>query len=351
MQPLTRRGVRAIAAALLALGIAAVEPASHAEAAPAPCPHPILVLSAMPLELNPLVARTTLDATRTARVSDRTFYAGRLAGHDVVLALTGIGPVNATQTTQAAFARFRCGFAAVVFSGVAGSRLNIADVAVPRRWTADGGRTWTAADPRMLAAARRVRVPLSQDVPVGDAACLCSGLDAATPAHVDQVPKVVVGGDGATTDPFAGRAVPCLPGGGDIEGCAPCLLPSAGGEDALAFAEHAPALADPSFVQGLAQPPPATTEGVDASDEETAAVAKVATAHRVRFLGLRAVSDGAGDPLHLPGFPSQFVVYRQLAANNAAAVTAAFLGRLPRSDHQRAHQRVLARLGGHRRDR
>jgi len=42
-------------------------------------------------------------------------------------------------------------------------------------------------------------------------------------------------------------------------------------------------------------------------------------------LGIRAVSDGQGDPLHLPGFPSQFFVYRQLAANNAAAVTRAFL--------------------------
>jgi hypothetical protein len=41
------------------------------------------------------------------------------------------------------------------------------------------------------------------------------------------------------------------------------------------------------------------------------------------------VSDGAGDPLGLPGFPSQFVVYRQLAANNAAAVTLALLRSLP----------------------
>jgi hypothetical protein len=45
----------------------------------------------------------------------------------------------------------------------------------------------------------------------------------------------------------------------------------------------------------------------------------------VPFLGIRAVSDGQGDPLHLPGFPFQFFVYRQLAGNNAAAVTVAFL--------------------------
>jgi nucleoside phosphorylase len=51
----------------------------------------------------------------------------------------------------------------------------------------------------------------------------------------------------------------------------------------------------------------------------------VATRYKVPFLGIRAVSDGAGDPLHLPGFPAQFFVYRQLAGNNAAAVTIAFL--------------------------
>jgi nucleoside phosphorylase len=66
---------------------------------------------------------------------------------------------------------------------------------------------------------------------------------------------------------------------------------------------------------------------MDAQDEETAAVAEVAAQHGVPFLGIRAVSDGHGDPLHLPGFPSQFFVYRQLAANNAAAVTTAFIER------------------------
>jgi nucleoside phosphorylase len=64
---------------------------------------------------------------------------------------------------------------------------------------------------------------------------------------------------------------------------------------------------------------------MDAQDEETAAVASIARQYRVPFLGIRAVSDGQGDPLHLPGFPWQFFVYRQLAGNNAATVTIAFL--------------------------
>lgn len=40
---------------------------------------------------------------------------------------------------------------------------------------------------------------------------------------------------------------------------------------------------------------------------------------------IRGMSDGPGDPLHLPGFPVQFFVYKQIAANNAARVTEAFL--------------------------
>ena len=327
---LIRRQGRAVACALLAVSVVFGVAGARADAkrrAPA-CKQRVLVVAAMPLELNPLVSRARLDESRTVRVGDRTFYAGRLAGRDVVLAMTGIGIANATQTTDAAFAHYRCGFAATMFSGVAGSRLNIGDVAVPRRWTGDGGRTWTSADARMLQLARTLNVPLAQDVPVGDAACLCPGVDAPTPVHLDQAPKVVVGGDGASSDPFGGKAVPCLPGGGDIAGCAPCLLPSAAPQDATAFAEHAPSLADPGFFQALLQPPPATTEGVDSSDEETAAVARIAAGHRVPFLGIRAVSDGAGDPLHLPGFPAQFFVYRQLAGNNAAAVTRALLRRL-----------------------
>jgi len=58
----------------------------------------------------------------------------------------------------------------------------------------------------------------------------------------------------------------------------------------------------------------------------------------VPFIGFRAASDGpsntpgsGGDPLMLPGFPAQFVVYKQLAADNAATAAIAFLGSLPDS--------------------
>jgi len=60
---------------------------------------------------------------------------------------------------------------------------------------------------------------------------------------------------------------------------------------------------------------------------ETAAVAREAQGRGVPFIAFRAVSDGAGDPLGLPGFPTQFFAYYRLAAHNAAAATTAFVTR------------------------
>jgi nucleoside phosphorylase len=303
---------------------------SRAEAAPKTsaangCDHRVLVLSAMPLELSPLVARTTPKPLKTVEVDGRRFYLGQLAGTSVMLAMSGIGPVNAQQTVTAAYKSFGCGIVATVFSGVAGSQRNIGDVTVPARWTSDG-RNWIGADPAMLAVASGLNssnVPLIRNVPIGDPACVCAGIDAPTPVRLPQAPQVYVGGDGETSDPFGGRALPCVPGGGDIAGCEPCVTLSSLPSDLVRLATTLPAfLTSPAFA-----PPAQTTTTMDAQDEETAAVAQVAADHAVPFLGIRAVSDGHGDPLHLPGFPSQFFVYRQLAANNAAAVTTAFIER------------------------
>ena len=137
-----------------------------------------------------------------------------------------------------------------------------------------------------------------------------------------------MGGSGFTTDPFGGYSIPCVPGGGDIAGCEPCVLQGNPAYDAQDFANRAPKEASASFLEAtFAANSGPGDDNVAASDEETASVARVARQHHVPFLGVRAVSDGAGDPLHLPGFPAQFFVYRQLAGDNAAAVTIAFLRR------------------------
>ena len=310
----------------VSLLLALVGLAVPASAAPhrAACRERVLVLSAMPLELNPLVDKAQLSDP--VERDGRTFHPATLAGVDVVLAMSGIGPVNATQTAKTGLALPGCRFRAVLFSGVAGSTGYIGDVAVPRRWTLDEGKTWRSVDPRMLGVARRLdakALGLTQDVPVGDAACACPGVDAATPAHLPTPVRLRVGGDGATTDPFDGRAVPCVPGGGDIAGCEPCITLPGTVNNAGRFAERAPDL--PDVLQGVFGGQASSTMQVDAVDEETAAVNAVAAAHGVPFLGFRGVSDGKGDPLGLPGFPVQFAVYRQLAADNAAATVIGFL--------------------------
>ena len=137
MKNTTRSRRVVVAAALLGACLSAVVSTDAAAAKPKGCVHRTLVVTAMPLELNPLVAKATLDPARTVRVNDRTFYVGRLAGDDVVLAMSGIGLVNAEQTATAAFEHFSCSFKAAVFSGVAGSQYNIGDVAIPKRWTRD----------------------------------------------------------------------------------------------------------------------------------------------------------------------------------------------------------------------
>jgi nucleoside phosphorylase len=294
------------------------------------CQHPVLILSAMPLELSPLVAAAKLDPAKTVRVDGRVFYVGALAGNPVVMAMSRIGVVNAAQATTDAIKAFRCSFRAIVFSGVAGSRDNIGDVTVPTRWTLDHGKTWLAQDSRMYKVASRLagagKVKLQRSLPTGDPACACEGPSVATPVTLPNPPQVRPGGSGYTTDPFGGYSVPCVPGGGDIAGCEPCVLQGDPAYDAQDFANRAPKDMSASFIEAVfAANSGPSDDNVVASDEETASVATVARHYHIPFLGIRAVSDGAGDPLHLPGFPSQFLAYRQLAANNAAAVTITFL--------------------------
>jgi hypothetical protein len=118
-------------------------------------------------------------------------------------------------------------------------------------------------------------------------------------------PALLAGGIGESGDPFIGMRFPCAPGGGEVFGCE---------------------LPEPTArTVGTSEEPAAV-------DMETAAVARVATDHGISWVAFRATSDGAGDPLGLPGFPAQFFAYYPLAADNAAAAVEAFLARLAQSD-------------------
>lgn len=295
------------------------------------CAPSLLVLSAMPLELDPLLAAAkNVDYSDPVMLNNRPFVSGELEGNRVIMGLTGIGPENALATTTDAFARFQCDgvseISGVVFSGTSGGP-DIGDVMVPNGWFDPDVGTTFPSDPTMLKVASEAPQPvLERSTPPGDPACVCEATDQIqTPITVQIPPVVRFGGTGLTTDPFGGRILPCAPTGSDIFGCTPCreLDFDAPGQT-LALAQEAPAFVEPGFFTGYFNSTTPTGDWAS-SDEETAIVAQVASEQKTPFIGFRSASDGNGDPLHLPGFPAQFFVYRQLAANNAAAMSLAFL--------------------------
>ena len=291
------------------------------------CSPRLLVLSAFPGEIDALL--TSADITHAEQANGRTFYVGTLQGHEVALALTGIGLVNARETTEVALGHFACHdqttIAGIVFSGVSGGP-RIGDVTVPADWTLDGEELF-AADAAMLATATAIAndVALLRATPAGDPACVGIDPTLVSTVEVPHDPAVLIGGHGASSDGFEGRTLPCFPGAGDVFGCTPCRAPVLTSPDPARTAEHALPFVDPAFFFNYfeaAAPPPGEHVAVDM---ETAAVAEVAAREGIPFIAFRAASDGAGDPLGLPGFPFQFFYYRQLAAENAARTALAFL--------------------------
>jgi nucleoside phosphorylase len=266
------------------------------------CARPVVaVLSAFPAELEPLLARAAIRETMVA--GDRVLRVGTLDRVPVVLGLLGIGFANAASTTRLVLDRFDV--EAVVVSGVAGSPRRIADVTVPATWAGPDGVPYPA-DAAMLDIARSSSSGLALDrctpvppEPPGPTVCL--GHD----------PAVFVGGAGETSDPYGPHPPACDPAGGDIFGCDVTSQDLAAG-----------------ITAGVTEP--------EATDMESAAVAAEAAARKLPFIAFRAVSDGAGDPLGLPGFPAQFFAYYRLAARNAAAATAAFVARWGAGERIRA---------------
>lgn len=300
-------------AGLLALLIASSACSSHDRCASPGATAPVAILAAMPSELSPLLARATIEGVRV--LEDRAFHVGTIGGQRVVVAMTGIGLVNATATTRALLDAFAV--RGVVFSGVAGSLHRIADVSVPLAWSLAPDGPLLPADPDWLALAGQVAaaqaVTLERCTPVppdaADAELVCMPF----------APAIIVGGRGESADPYRGEAIVCRPGGGDVFGCDPAL----------------PAGARPAHDGARSASDGATRADVGEDvtvDMESAAAAQEAAARGLPFLAFRAVSDGTADPLGLPGFPSQFFAYYRLAATNAAIATTAFLEKLSAAD-------------------
>lgn len=264
----------------------------------------VLVFAAFPAELSPLLERAQI--AEVVQLDGRWFHIGTLGGTRVAITMTGIGMANSAEAAQVAFDNFEA--IGAVFSGVAGSYLRIGDVAVPVTWELADGMTFPA-DADWL--------DLAQDVTEPGAAVLDSCTEIPNDPELGTVcltvpPVIVVGGKGISSG-FEDFLVPCEPDGGDVFGCdEPSVTPDGQGSDASIFHPHAT----------VAQ------EAYAAQDMESAAVAREAAARGAPFIGFRSVSDGAGDPLNLPGFPAQFFAYYRLAGRNAAGATIAFLERL-----------------------
>jgi len=322
---------------------------SPAPSAAAACAQPrLLLLSAFPAEMGKLMRATKLDSTEPVRSpapKSKEFWIGTLQGKAVIEGLTGIGPVNATDTTTAAFDLFPC-ISSVVFSGVAGGgsdnngpkgaarKSRIGDVTVPDQWTNDGGKTWSTADNKMLKTAEKVAgsVTLQSKPPLGDYTCSCVDWGPIPTVEFPYTPQVFIGGLGSTTDPFGGKAAPCLQHGGDLAGCEPCPAALGTSPDPARFVTGMAEFADPAVVFGLFSLGSGGGSGQQyiEGDEETGSVAAVANARNVPMIGFRGISDGDpfSDPLMLPGFPVTFFVYTQIAADNSAELVLAFLNAL-----------------------
>jgi adenosylhomocysteine nucleosidase len=297
MESVTRR-LAALAATLAVVlaartaGAAQVPPAKFGDGVCAisdsTCGSPpmLAVVSAFPAELEAVLAHATVHETLV--IGDRVLRVGTIGDVPVVLALLGIGLVNAASTTDLVLDHFDV--AGVVLSGVAGSATHaIGDVTVPATWLEANGASHPV-DPSFL--------QIASAVAPGVVLERCGAIPPAPPGPITclpQQPTVIIGGTGESDDPFLGRPFTCQHNSDPVFGC-----DIAGGLTAAAV-------------------PAAATDQLAANDEETAALAREAQARGVPFIAFRAVSDNEDF--------SVFFDYYQLAADNAAAAAAAFVQR------------------------
>ena len=240
------------------------------------------------------------------------FYAGQMEGVDVVVFLTGISLVNAAMNTQLVIDHFNVD--AILVSGVAGGvdpSLSFADVTVPAKWgqynemvfmreTSTGEfaahpglgpefepflfmgprgmrvatesdpspterKFWYHADPELMAAAKIAATSVEFEQCINETTCL------------PRAPKVVLGGNGVTGSVF---------------------------QDNAEFREYLFETFDAQVVE-----------------METSAIATVAYANTIPYIGFRSLSDLAGGG----GGVNEYPIFEVLAAENAAAFLREFL--------------------------
>ncbi len=313
----------------------------------------VLLLGSYPSEVSANLQREMLDPDQPTVLNGVDFYAGTLMGRRVVIAVAGPAPSETDATTALGLRHFPC-TSAVVFEGTAGGGglTGLGDVAVPSAWTNNNGATLTPVSSATLAVAQKTREEateqLATSAAINDGPCTCQGqAQALQVVPLLRTPQVVVGGYGTT---YGGQDLSCLPEGGMLEGCNPCP-PSSGASvvdidlpDTLGTSQSSEArqlslaVRNGSLVpnarfllQHVTASPPlelighrtdapdtgSTTAGTDyiADDEQTTGAQQAADAAHVPFIAFRGISDTSvvGDL-----WPFEWLVYQQLAANNAA---------------------------------
>ncbi len=323
----------------------------------------VLLLGSYPSEVSANLSLEKLDPGQPTTVQGHDFYSGRLESRRVVLGIAGQSPADTYAITQLALSRFSC-ISAVVFEGTAGGggESGLADVTVPSRWTEyDGqpfahGQSSANVSAKALAVARSIAAKATSELgnaaAVDDGPCACSGLvDTLKLVPTMRSPRVIVGGGGETDN--TGGSDQCLADGGMLEGCNPCPPGSTqamvrsdvtpGARTSASVAKMASRAAQdgvlvPNAAELLSRvtpPPPAgrraaptqfgTASGATyvADDQQTTASMLAAQRHHVPFIAFRGISDtsAVGDL-----WPFEWLVYQQLAADNAAVAARLWIG-------------------------
>ncbi|CAB4726199.1 MAG: hypothetical protein F2667_12085 [Actinobacteria bacterium] len=326
-------------------GASVAGPASTRADAMAGC---VMLLGSYPAEVALHLERADLDDGTPTVLGGRAFYTGAIDGHRVVIAIAGPAPSVARATTAMALRHFRC-VTAVVYTGTGGGHdgAGIGDVSVPRRWTDDDGATFHAVDRRAFAVAREVAatpLELETTAAVNDGPCACSGLARSLQTFPTlRTPVVRVGGDGLVI--AGGEDLVCSPGAGVLAECDPC--PPSGSSTSVVPSRAAASLRPgsvlgaavravrhralvPGWRQLVARAPDRARRAPTyvVQDMQTTGAFAAARAAQVPFVAFRGVSDPeeAGD-----AWPLVWLVYQQLAADNAAIAAHAWLAAWSRS--------------------
>lgn len=269
----------------------------------------LAVESAFDSELEILLSETT-DKTEYV-LNGKTFTTGVLHGVDVVLFLSGVSMVNAASNTQLLFDNFN--LRDLIFSGIAGGvnpSLNIGDVVIPAQWAQYQEMTYAReVDGEFILPfggvpefpnygmmfPNSVTVNQKDNAPDEYDTMFWFPVSKELLSYTTSIPETLL--------------QKCTPDGVCLDK-QPIIKIGGNGVDGQTFVDNA------EFRTYVWE-----TFSADSLSMETAAVAQVAYSNNIPFLGFRSLSDLAGGGEG----ENQIGTFFQLAADNSAAVTLAFI--------------------------